>query len=135
LGKYNYFQQIYDDACDVGFLVRNPGTNRTILVSLFKTNVTVNEDDGDVVSWVFTPSSESVRLYPLLNNYKFVIYNDTMTNKNKSTSAATDAATEAATDAATRGATRAATSAATWAATEAATWHATEAATWEFVKD
>jgi hypothetical protein len=76
LGKYNYFQQIYDDACDVGFLVRNPGTNRTILVSLFKTNVEMNDDDGDVVSWVFTPSSESVRLYPKLRNYKFVIYND-----------------------------------------------------------
>jgi hypothetical protein len=76
LGEFNIFQQIYDDACDVGFLVRNPGTNRIILVTLFKTNVEMNDDDGEVTDWVFTPCERAVRDYPKLKNYKFVIYND-----------------------------------------------------------
>jgi hypothetical protein len=60
----------------VGFLVRNPETNRIILVTLFKTNVEMNDDDGEVTDWVFTPCERDVRDYQKLKNYKFVIYND-----------------------------------------------------------
>lgn len=75
-GNFNFFQPIYDDAADVGFLVCNPGTNRIILVTLVKTTVEMNDDDGEVTDWVFTPCERDVRAYPKLRNYKFVIYND-----------------------------------------------------------
>lgn len=72
--KGNIFQPIYDDACDVGFLVCNPKSGQTILVTLFKTNF--DNHEGEAESWVFTPSDRDVRAHPKLKNYKFLIYND-----------------------------------------------------------
>jgi hypothetical protein len=74
-GNFNFFQPIYDDAADVGFLVCNPHSNRTILVTLFQ-EFHSNDMDNEVLGWEFTPCERDARLYPLLKNYKFVIYND-----------------------------------------------------------
>jgi hypothetical protein len=74
LGNFNIFQRFYDDACDVGFLVFNPATNVTISVVLSKE--LADYENNEVHGWEFTPSTDSVRLYPKLKNYKFVIYND-----------------------------------------------------------
>jgi hypothetical protein len=73
-GNFNFFQRIYDDAADVGFLVCNPSSGRTILVTLFQE--LADYECNEVYGWEFTPSKQDVRLYPLLKNYKFVIYND-----------------------------------------------------------
>jgi hypothetical protein len=74
LGEFNFFQRIYDDAADVGFLVCNPNTNTTILVTLFQE--LADFDNNEVCGWEFTPCEHDVRAYPKLRNYKFVIYND-----------------------------------------------------------
>lgn len=68
----NIFQPLYDDACDVGFCVINPSTGVKITVSFYNTVI----DEGDVVSWVFTPTTESVLKNPKLEGYKFIVIND-----------------------------------------------------------
>lgn len=70
--NFNVFQPLYDDAADVGFCVVNPDTGVKITVSFYNTVV----DEGDVVSWVFTPTTESVLKNPKLEGYKFIIIND-----------------------------------------------------------
>lgn len=74
LGNFNIFQRIYDDAADVGFMVCNPNTNTTILVTLFQE--LADYENNEVCGWEFTPCEDDVRKYPLLRNYKFIIYND-----------------------------------------------------------
>lgn len=74
-GNFNFFQRIYDDAADVGFLVCNPKSERVILVTLFN-EIHSNDMDNEVLGWEFTPSERDAVLYPLLKNYKFVIFND-----------------------------------------------------------
>lgn len=73
IGDAQLFQRIYDDACDVGFMVCNPGTGQTILVTLFKET---RDDEGEVINWLFTPSFDDVQRHPKLKNYRFLIYND-----------------------------------------------------------
>ncbi|NBR07289.1 MAG: hypothetical protein EBT92_16205 [Planctomycetes bacterium] len=73
-GNFNFFQRIYDDAADVGFTICNPKSGRSILVTLFQE--LADYENNEVHGWEFTPSEHDVRLYPLLKNYKFVIFND-----------------------------------------------------------
>ena len=67
------FRPIYDDACDVGFLIHNLKTDKTITVSLLKE---IRDNEGEILRWDFIPSNRDVRVHPKLANYKFVIYND-----------------------------------------------------------
>ena len=73
-GHRNLFQQIYDDACDVGFLVTNPGSLNTILVVFTKEDV--DYEDREVISWQFEPSTDDIRKHPSLKGYKFIVFND-----------------------------------------------------------
>lgn len=71
-GNYNFFQRIYDDACDCGFRVVNPRSNQSILLILEKTI----EDDLEVVGWQFVPLDDDIRNHVGLKDYRFFIYND-----------------------------------------------------------
>lgn len=71
-GNYNFFQRIYDDACDCGFRVINPRTNQSVLLLLEKTI----EDELEVVGWQFVPSEADVRNHSGLKGYRFTIFND-----------------------------------------------------------
>ena len=70
--SYNFWQRIYDDACDVGFQVINPGTGVVITV----TQATELSDGDEITGWEFTPTYEDIQRNPKLEGYKFVIYND-----------------------------------------------------------
>tara|TARA_R110000868_G_scaffold176057_4_gene413406 strand:- start:523 stop:834 length:312 start_codon:yes stop_codon:yes gene_type:complete len=74
LGNFDLFQRIYDDASDVGFLICNPNTGRTILVILSKE--LADYENNEVHGWEFTPCNDDARSYPNLRDYKFIIYND-----------------------------------------------------------
>ena len=71
--RYPIFQKIYNDAMDIGFQVKNPKSNQTILV-LFSKELLGPEDE--LVGAEFLPSDADVEKFPSLKNYKFVIYND-----------------------------------------------------------
>lgn len=73
IGDAQLFQRIYDDACDLGFLVCNPDTNQSILVTLAHEHT---DEEGEIESWVFLPDDVALKAHPKLKNYKFLIYND-----------------------------------------------------------
>jgi len=70
---HNYQQRIYDDACDCGFPLYNPCTNRSVLMIL---NNVVNTDDGELTCYEYTPIQTDIDKFPALKGYKVVIYND-----------------------------------------------------------
>ena len=73
LRDLNCFGQIYDDAADVGFALRNPKTGESAVFAFEKDNI---DRDGDVISWVFRPVSEYVRRNAALRNVSVVVFND-----------------------------------------------------------
>jgi len=74
LGNFNIFQRIYDDAADVGFMVCNPNTNVTILVTLFQE--LADYENNEVCGWEFTPFENDVKANPKLRGYSFRVIND-----------------------------------------------------------
>ena len=75
-GNYNFFQRIYDDACDCGFCVVNPRINQSVLLLFEKTIEHTLGSDLEVVGWQFVPSDEDIRNHVGLKDYRFFIYND-----------------------------------------------------------
>lgn len=69
------WEQLYDDACDVGMAMRNPRNGNVTRWYLCE-GETVNCPDGDVVCWVLKPTSETVYRNPMLKGYTLKIYND-----------------------------------------------------------
>lgn len=76
LGNFNIFQRIYDDAADVGFMVCNPNTNTTILVTLVQELADYENNEVIVCGWDFTPCENDVKANPKLRGYSFRIIND-----------------------------------------------------------
>lgn len=71
---YTRFDQLYDDACDVGIAVYNP---RTMSTTYWHTVGGPAEDaDGDVTHWLLQPTYESCRKHPGVQNYIMHILND-----------------------------------------------------------
>lgn len=68
------FDRLYDDACDVGFALRNPRTGNTtrwVMVTEIR-----DTRENELLGWMCEPCSESVRKNPLLAGYSFNIIND-----------------------------------------------------------
>ena len=69
----SHLERLYDDSCDVGFAVRNPNTRNVVVFVLIK----VNEDkEGEIQSWEYIISNDSVRNHPACSGMRAVIFND-----------------------------------------------------------
>jgi hypothetical protein len=72
---YLRFENLYDDACDVGIAIRNHKINSMTMWMLVDTIDTI-ERDGEVLGWNLLPApGEEIRC-PALKGYKMVIFND-----------------------------------------------------------
>ena len=66
-------QQLYDDSADVGFAVRSSITQKRIIFGM----VDVKKDaEGEIISWLYAPTAESIRLVPECLRMKAEIFND-----------------------------------------------------------
>lgn len=68
------FQRLYDDACDVGFALRNPKTGNV-------TRWAVKEEirdtrENELLGWMMVPTPESIRKQPELDGYQLNLVND-----------------------------------------------------------
>ena len=72
LGGFNIFQRFYTDSMDVGFSMINRKNSRRAQFSL-ETEILNGEE---ITHWLFTPTPDSVKEYPLLRNCKVYIFND-----------------------------------------------------------
>jgi hypothetical protein len=68
------WQQLYDDACDVGIALYNPQTGSTTTWHLCESETVVR--DGDLMWWVLRPTTETVWQVPKLAGYTLKIFND-----------------------------------------------------------
>lgn len=66
LRNKNLFRQVWDDACDVGFIIRSHHTGREVTFALYSQ---VTDSDGDVTAWHFDSLDEDV-------NWRVTILND-----------------------------------------------------------
>jgi F0F1-type ATP synthase delta subunit len=66
------FEQIYDDACDVGIMLENPKTNTKAAFFLCETIMTEDEIDG----WRLRSIPEHVKKNPRLKDIEIIIWND-----------------------------------------------------------
>ncbi len=66
------FEQIYDDACDVGFYLVSEKTGEKILYSLYYTQ---RNEENEVESWLFKPCRFDKK-HMHLANMKVVVFND-----------------------------------------------------------
>lgn len=67
------WEQLYDDACDVGIVLRS---HRTGMLSRWYLHETKRDADGDVICWIFHPCSESINKHLALASYTLRILND-----------------------------------------------------------
>ena len=65
--------RLYDDACDVGYTLRNAKTNN---LTRWYFEKYVHDKEGDLVKTLYRPCSESVRKNPQLAGYTMIVYND-----------------------------------------------------------
>ena len=68
------FDQLYDDACDIGIALRNPDT-RTVTRWYMAEGETVRRK-GDIMCWHLYPTTETINRHPTLAGFKLTIYND-----------------------------------------------------------
>jgi hypothetical protein len=68
------FQQLYDDACDIGIALRSAVTGN--ISRWYLEQDLYDEREHELVGWLLRPTSESVRKEPLLSGYRMTIYND-----------------------------------------------------------
>lgn len=69
------WDQLYDDACDVGMHLFSPGLNERTAWYLCE-GETQRDAEGDVLAWVLKPCVEDVRKWPKLEGYTLKIFND-----------------------------------------------------------
>src|SRR4051812_3614743 len=73
LTGHELFRQIYDDAADVGFAIRNPKTGNVMRFHLAEEH---KDREGDTTHWTFHPIPADLRKHPCLADLKVVIFND-----------------------------------------------------------
>ena len=71
-GSMAGFEQLYDDACDIGIAVSNPRTNSTTYW-YYVAEVT---EQGELTAWILRPTNESCRKHPGVQCYTMHILND-----------------------------------------------------------
>ena len=69
------WEQLYDDACDVGIALRSHKTGVVTTWYLCEGD-TVKDADGDILWWVLKPTTETVRSAPTLAAYRLKVFND-----------------------------------------------------------
>lgn len=70
---FRKLEQLYDDACDVGVVLRSPRTGAVVRWYLTEE---VKDGEGDVLEWKFKPCSESVYTNPSVRDCILRIAND-----------------------------------------------------------
>jgi hypothetical protein len=68
------FQQLYDDACDIGIALRSVKTGN--VSRWYLEQDLYDEREHELIGWSLRPTTESVRKEPLLSGYRMTIYND-----------------------------------------------------------
>jgi hypothetical protein len=68
------FSRVYDDACDVGFKLRSDKTGKEVIYYFEKEER--DNVENELVAWVFTPASESIREVSQASGTSVKIYND-----------------------------------------------------------
>lgn len=72
-GPMSMFEQLYDDAADVGIAVYNYKTDS---VTHWEFVSEIRDADNDVTHWVLVPTGESCRKHPGVQDYSIHILND-----------------------------------------------------------
>ena len=65
--------QLYDDACDVGFIMKSTKTGNEVTYVLEKEH---KDFEGEVIKWTFVPTIESYNKHREAVNTRVVIFND-----------------------------------------------------------
>jgi hypothetical protein len=73
--ELNEFQQIYDDACDEGLVLKS-GKSGRLSRWCVTGDETTQDEDHELIAWHLTPAPETIREFPGLKGYKMVIFND-----------------------------------------------------------
>lgn len=68
------FQPLYDDACDVGFALRNPRTGNVTRWSVL-TEVR-DPRENELLGWMLVPTFETLAKQPELRGYQLNLIND-----------------------------------------------------------
>lgn len=68
-----HLQQIYNDACDVGFAIRSNKTGK--VVTYYMTHEE-KDNEGDIKWWIYEPTPESLRRVNECLGTKVMIFND-----------------------------------------------------------
>ena len=68
------FERLYDDACDVGFALRNPETGNITRWSLL--DEIRDPRENELLGWMLVPTFETLNKQPELRGYQFNIVND-----------------------------------------------------------
>jgi hypothetical protein len=70
---HNLYQQVYDDAIDVGFAIRNYASGN---IKRFYMATAHKDREGDITHWTFKLIAEDARKNPELKDLSVVIFND-----------------------------------------------------------
>jgi hypothetical protein len=77
LGGQSIHTRLYNDACDAGFLLQSHVTGKTSAwVQVAQSGGYDEDSDGEVTSWTFRPTYETLREHPQLANWKILVWND-----------------------------------------------------------
>lgn len=68
----NFSSRLYDDACDVGFIMVSAITQNEVMFHF----VHKLDDGEEMYGWEFHPTIESVKKYPNVEGVKVLIFND-----------------------------------------------------------
>jgi hypothetical protein len=68
------FQRLYDDACDVGFALRNPKTGNVTRWAVAEE--IRDQRENEVLGWMLVPTPETLHRQPELAGYTFNLIND-----------------------------------------------------------
>jgi hypothetical protein len=74
-GQDRYLEQLYDDSDDVGLAIRFERTNEVAVYKLYQ--IKRNKSfPGEIASWEYLPSKDSVKKVPDCKRTKVIIFND-----------------------------------------------------------
>jgi len=71
-GKVRVFSQVYDDACDEGFVMISSKTGQRVVYVVDGHDM----NDGDIMGWKLIPTRDSIRRVPSCKGTKVLIIND-----------------------------------------------------------
>jgi hypothetical protein len=72
-GPAGLFQRLYDDAADVGFMMRSERTGTDVRFYLSKQ---CENSEREITGWIFKPCTEEVRKNPAIRDVTVTVFND-----------------------------------------------------------